>query len=72
MQSSAATAGKGRLILLAGLIAQTISYIVFVTLAVHSHRRIAKEPEVLRGDSLRVIWLLYWSSLFILVRSRFL
>jgi len=70
LEAIKSAAKLGSWILLTGLITQAISYVMFIALLVHSHRRIAKNAETMRqGNPIRVIWLLYFSSLFIVIRS---
>lgn len=62
----------GSNILLVGIILQLVSYIIYVLLLVHTHWRLTKEEKIAPSSTVRrVIWTLYFSSLFILVTTIF-
>jgi len=66
------TAQLGTRVVLVGLVLQLISYAFFVFLVVYVHRRVMdkERPHPIRQDpSFIVIWLVYFSSVFILIRG---
>ncbi|KAI5122985.1 hypothetical protein M0805_006863 [Coniferiporia weirii] len=60
----------GQRILIGGLGLQTLSYSIFITLLMHSHRCFRKDQKI-DNDTFpwRVIYFLYFSSVFIIIRS---
>jgi len=57
---------------LAGLALQTVSYVVFITMVLNAHRSIKKSGEFTGKERWwKIIWLLYFSSAFILVRCAY-
>lgn len=69
IQSNEGNASLGANVLLVGLILQTISYVIFVVLFIYTHWKINKLQEHSKNAFWRkTIWLLYVSSVFILVR----
>ena len=70
MESSESNAKLGSRILLIGLIAQTVSYLIFMLFLTDSHRRIRKDLVYVESYTfMRIIYMLYFSSLFIMVCS---
>lgn len=71
MEAQSDTANVGRTILLSGLIAQTVSYFLYVLLLAHSHWRISKDKKYNEYDFPWVLFkVLYFSSVLIMVRNR--
>ncbi|KLO17830.1 hypothetical protein SCHPADRAFT_936671 [Schizopora paradoxa] len=70
IETSRSNGKLGTNILLLGLILQIVSYLFFVTLILYTHRTVAKANKVIRYDrAWRTVYLLYFSSLFIVIRG---
>jgi len=68
--SKTSTAKLGTTVVLVGLVAQLISYSFYIFLVVFLHRRILKRAPAIREESsFTVIWLIYFSSVFIVIRG---
>lgn len=70
LETMKSTTKLGEDIFLVGLVAQAASYVVFMGLLFHAHRGARKDRAITGQEPWwRVIWLLYFSSFFILVSS---
>jgi len=72
MEVQEKTRTSGEHIFLIGLIAQTASYVVFMGLLFRAHWGVRKEVTFTgRERWLKIVWLLYFSSFFIVIRSAY-
>ena len=69
MESNVNKITEGRNLLLAGLVTQTVSYLFFTFLASFSHWRITKSTLDTRVFPWILFYLIYFTSVFILVGS---
>jgi len=66
---NAATANTGAQIFLVGLVLQAVSYVIFLSMALWAHLSIRKSKlSTGREEWWKIIWLIYFSSVFILIR----
>jgi hypothetical protein len=71
MQSSSnqSSVKAGVRILLIGLGLQTASYVLFIVLVWHAHRKIIRDGMTMGSEPWwKIIWILYFSSVFIMIR----
>lgn len=68
MSHNAVTANTGARVFLVGLVLQTASYVIFLSMALWAHLSIRRSKESTgREPWWKIIWLIYFSSIFILV-----
>ncbi|KAL5511881.1 hypothetical protein ACEPAH_5099 [Sanghuangporus vaninii] len=72
LQAQDDTANLGRIIVLIGIIVQSLSYVVFYVLLIHSHRMISKDDMFDEYNfPWRLVHILHFSSVFIIIRCAY-
>jgi len=67
--SNVTTIKLGQRVILVGLVMQMVSYACFIVLVVHAHLKIIKDTRTTGSEPWwKIIWLLYFSSICIMIR----